>query len=45
MYHGLLYTHSHRGIKANEYMDYQWYDHINIVIDKQLLDVASQEGT
>jgi hypothetical protein len=38
---GLLYAHSHKGIKANGYLDCQWYDHSNIVKDMQ--DVTSQD--
>jgi len=35
MYCELLYVHSRKGTKANGYLDYQWYDHIDIVKDGQ----------
>jgi len=36
MCYGLLYAHSHKGIKANGYLDRQWYDHINTMKGGQL---------
>jgi len=36
MCHGLLYAHSHKGTKANGYLDCQWYDHINTMKGGQL---------
>jgi hypothetical protein len=32
-----------RASKVNEYLDHQWYDHINIMKNGQLLDVAIQD--
>jgi len=31
MYCGLMYVHSRKDTEANGYLDYQWYDHINIL--------------
>jgi hypothetical protein len=38
-----MYVHSRRDIEANGYLNCQWYDHIDIVKDRQPWDVASQD--
>jgi len=42
MYYGLLYVHSQKNL-ANEYLDYQWYDHIDTLKNEPLYDVTSQD--
>jgi hypothetical protein len=32
----LMYTHSYMGIETNEYLNRQWYDHIDTMKSAQL---------